>query len=887
MKIQTSSVVTLSLLAGLVAATPTVLAQAVVETKFPLPSSLPAGTKVKVGGSQSLEGLNKGLQEGFKKKFADSEVLPPVYTSTSKGLAALAKGETDIVGAGRVLTAEEKAKGFATKSLGYEKIAIIVSDKNTLAKGNIGFDQFAKIFKGEIQDWSKVGGSKGAIKVIDQTNESDTRQAFAKYTKVFSSDLKTGNNVVKLTDNSAKSVAEKLGTNGIGYLPVSQLKGLSGVKVLSLNTVQPDDKRYAFSQPMSYVYPKDKLSEGAKALLGFVDSPEGAAAIAAVPGITPMTGSGAPAPAASGAPAVAGGENVTPASGAPANGNEPNAVAVDNKGGGLPWWLWIAIPAVLGAGLWALLSGKKKDTVPQEPRLLNPLYSETEAKTTGTTGFTTGTTGFTTNRDGQDTGIPLSGDLSLSTNTVDKAGSAITGGASAAIGGAGTAAKDQAGDLLKGAALAGGAAIAGGAALAGGLGKGVADKSASLSGDLSGELPKIDLGNPLEGLKKKAEDLTPDLNLPDLKVGNSLEGLKDKAGDFGDSIGGVIPDVGNPLAGLGDKAGDLLKGGAIAGGAAVAGGAAMAGGLFGNKDGEQSAEVKAKADDSSGFNLGDIGQGIKDKAGDVLDGGKNVGGAAIAGGAALAGGAVAATQSLWGSNDDHSGELSLEDSSFETEISALNERKAGDVGALDVSTPDPFDDSILSEPSAFHPPIDPDKSGGFNPFDAVGELKDRAVDAVQGIAGTGTAAVVGGAAAAAGLAAGAGAVAKSAITGGDKTESRVDENGVLQEGQITLVSPNPAQAYVHWDVPVKLKRQLRQQGGRKLAVRMYDVTDADISNHLPSNFQEFECDELAWDLHLPVPRADRQYLVEIGYVSEDNNWLMLARSTPVMIRSNG
>jgi hypothetical protein len=27
-------------------------------------------------------------------------------------------------------------------------------------------------------------------------------------------------------------------------------------------------------------------------------------------------------------------------------------------------------------------------------------------------------------------------------------------------------------------------------------------------------------------------------------------------------------------------------------------------------------------------------------------------------------------------------------------------------------------------------------------------------------------------------------------------------------------------------------------------------------------------------------------LVEIGYVSEDNNWLMLARSTPVMIHSN-
>lgn len=877
MKIQTSSVVTLSLLAGLVAATPKVLAQAAAETKFPLPTSLPAGTKVKVGGSQSLEGLNKGLQDAFKKKFGDSEVVP-TYTSTDKGIAALEKGEADIVGAGRILTAAEQAKGLGVKSLGYEKIAIIVSDKNTFAKDNIGFDQFAKIYRGEIQDWSKVGGSKGVIKVIDQTDTSDTRQAFARYS-VFKSGLNTSKGAIKLTDNSAKSVAEKLGTNGIGYLPVSQVKGLSGVKVLSLNKVQPDDARYAFSQPMSYVYSKDKASEGAKALLGVVDSSEGAAAIAAVPGITPITAQGAAPVAVGGSTSNA---SIKPETTTVTEGTAAGATTTGDKGG-IPWWVWLGIPLALVGGWWALAGGKKKDPVQQEPKRLNPLYSENDVKPTGTTGFTTGTTGFTTNRDGQDTGIPLSGDLSLPTNAVDKAGTAI--------GGAATVAKDQAGDLLKGAALAGGAVVAGGAALAGGLGRGVVDKSASLSGDLSGELPKIDIGNPLEGLKKKAEDLTPDLS-------NPIEGLRGKAGDLGNSITsgtsgameGIMPDVGNPIGGLGDKAGDLLKGAAVAGGAAVVGGAALAGGLFGNKDAEKSDELKA----DNSFSFGDIGQGIQDKVGDVVEGGQNLGGAAIAGGAALAGGAAAATtqgaQSLWGSNDDHSGELSLEDSSFETEISALN-RKSGDLGPLDLpsadlkATPDPFDDSILSEPSTVSAP---EMSGGFNPFDSIGELKDRAVDGVQGLASTGGSAVLGGAAAAAGLAVGAGAAAKSFVTGENRTETRPEETGVLQqEGQITLVSPNPAQAYVHWDVPVKLKRQLRQQGGRKLAVRMYDVTEVDISNHLPSNFQEFECDELAWDLHLPVPRADRKYLVEIGYVSEDNNWLMLARSTPVMIHSNG
>jgi phosphate transport system substrate-binding protein len=833
MKIKTSSVVTLSLLAGLVAATPKVLSQVAEETKkFPMPASLPEGTKISVGGSQSLEAINKSLQEGLTKKFPTVK-FANTYSSTDKGIEAVEKGTSDVSGVGRRLTDAEKAK-VGYREYAAEKLAIIVGEKNPSAGINLTIDQFGKIYRGEITDWSKVGGTKGPIKVIDQSDVSDTRKAFANYPVFQKTGVKTGANATKLTDNSAKSVAAKLGIDGIGYVPVSQVKSLSGIKVLSMHKTQPTDPKYPFSQPMAFVYNKDKPSEGAKAMLGFVDSPEGKAIVTAA-GFTPKDDAAVAASPAAGSASPASGTETGTAASATAN--------VDN--GGVPWWLWLLLPLGLLGGLWALMGGKKKDPIATEPRRLNPLYSENDVKPTGTTGFATGTTGFTTNKDGQDTGIPLSGDLSMpGSNLVDKA-----------AGAAGNV-KDQAGDLLKGAAVAGGAALAGGAAMAGGLGKAAADKSASLSGDLSGELPKIDIGNPLEGIKNKVDDLTPNL-------GNPLEGK--------------LPEIGNPLEGLTDKGGDLLKGAAVAGGAALAGGAAMAGGLFGgNKEDEKSGDLKTD-DESSGFNLGDLGQGIKDKVGDVVQSGQDLGGAAVAGGAALAGGAAAAvgkgTQSLWGSNsdDDQSGELS-----FETEISALNGPKSGDLDLSGIGvTPDPFDDSLLSGTST-------EAKAGFNPFDAIGDLKDKAVDAVQG----GGAAIAGGAAAAAGLAVGAGAAAKSFVTGDRGERDNGEDSGLLPEGQITLVSPNPAQAYVHWDVPVKLKRQLRQQGGRKLAVRMYDVTDADISQHLPSNFQEFECDELAWDLHLPVPRADRQYLVEIGYVSEDNQWLMLARSTPVMIHSN-
>jgi phosphate transport system substrate-binding protein len=854
MKTTTSSVVTLSLLAGLVAATPTVLAQQAAEVKFPLPTSIPDGTKVSVGGSQSLEAINKGLQDGFKKKFPKAEMPEPAYSSSQAGIEAVSEGKVEIAGVGRPLTPAEQAKGLGVKSLGYEKIAIIVSDKNPYANGDITFDQFAKIYRGEITNWSQIKGSKisGKIRVVDRPETSDTRQAFSRY-PVFKSGVKTGSNVVKLTEDSAKAVAEQLGTDGVGYVPVSQFKTLTGVKALSMHKTQPDNPKYPFSQTMSYVYKKDGASEGAKAFLGFVDTPEATTAITAA-GFTPATGAtGATTEggaAASTAPTNGATTAEAPAASSAA-GSTATSTTADSGKGGWPWWLLPLGLIGAGAGAWMLLGGKKDEEEAEPRRLKPPLYPDDAA--TAATGAGLGAKTST----GIDRNVS---NLNVPSGTINSAVDV---------------AKDRTGDLLKGAGAVGGVALAGGAALAGGLGKdsGGDETSASLSGDLSSNLPKIDVGNPIEGLKDKASNL-------DLNLDNPLEELPGRVESVRDSLSGNISNFSNPLPSATDKGNDLLKGLGIAGAGAVAGGAALAGGLFNKKEETESLQTpEAPAAKDGGSSLDSVDnplEGLTGRASDLLQDGKDAGGAALAGGAAVVGGAAAATnqgfQSFFGGHDDdQSGELSLENAEFETPISALNN-----------PSPDPFDDSILSEPSTVAPADDP-----FNPLDVLGEFKDRAIDKVQDIAGGSGAALAGGAAAAAGLAAGAGATAKSFFSGDDqiKGDKPEESSGVYSEGQITLVSPNPAQAYVHWDVPVKLKRQLRQQGGKKLAVRMYDVTDLDISRHLPSNFQEFECDELAWDLHLPVPKADRQYLVEIGYVTESNGWLMLARSAPVMIQS--
>jgi hypothetical protein len=89
--------------------------------------------------------------------------------------------------------------------------------------------------------------------------------------------------------------------------------------------------------------------------------------------------------------------------------------------------------------------------------------------------------------------------------------------------------------------------------------------------------------------------------------------------------------------------------------------------------------------------------------------------------------------------------------------------------------------------------------------------------------------------------------------------------------------------YVYWDVPNDHKEQLRQQGGARLALRFYDVTDINFEHQRPHSLQQYECDEIAREWYLPVPVSDRDYVAEIGYLTTDGRWLLLARSAPVHV----
>lgn len=233
---------------------------------FPLPESVPNGTKIRIDGSSSIDAINQALKQGFEKKFPGSNV-EIATNGTQKALKDLSDGKIDIAAISRGLTPEEKAKGLEQLRLRREKIAVIVSKENPF-EGSITNEQFAKIFRGEITDWSQLGALKGKIRLIDHPETSETRQSFRSYPVFQKAKFTTGGNTHLLDSHHAVEVVKHLGKDGIGYVIANQVSQLNGVRVLKMHQTLPNDPKYPYSQPLVYVY-KQKPGSSIASFLGF------------------------------------------------------------------------------------------------------------------------------------------------------------------------------------------------------------------------------------------------------------------------------------------------------------------------------------------------------------------------------------------------------------------------------------------------------------------------------------------------------------------------------------------------------------------------------------------------------------------------------------------
>lgn len=245
---------------------------------FTPPASLAAGTRLEIDGSTSMGVINQALAESFESRFPETEIL----LSSNGGDAALQsllQGDLELAALGRPLTDEEKTQGLTQVPISREKIAIIVGSDNPFQR-DLTSEQFAQIFRGEISNWSELGGPDVPIRFIDRPPSSDTRKALSGY-EIFSGvPFAAGANAIQVETDDTAAVVRELGSDGISYAIASQVIDQDNVRVITMHNTLPEDPRYPYSQPRGYVY-RGEPSLAVEAFLGFATNADGQQAVAA------------------------------------------------------------------------------------------------------------------------------------------------------------------------------------------------------------------------------------------------------------------------------------------------------------------------------------------------------------------------------------------------------------------------------------------------------------------------------------------------------------------------------------------------------------------------------------------------------------------------------
>jgi phosphate transport system substrate-binding protein len=855
-QMRSASVVNLALFTTLATvAAPWVAANAF--PNFPAPGQVAAGTNVRVAGSSNLAPLNQSVKQGFEQQYAGAKATVS-NLATPAALEAVVAGKADIAAIGRPLTDAEKAKGLVAVPMGRDKIAIVVGAKNAYKK-DLTINQFAKLFRGEAKTWKDIGGASTPVRFVDRVT-TDTRVAFPNYPAFKGKPLTTGATAVKVDDENPATMSAKLGSDGISFLPASLVASQKDIRVLTMHGVQPTDKRYPFSQELFYVYKGDKPNPAVQAFLGYAGAAGGQGAIAqAVKNPIDFNKQA---------------EAVKVAQ-APANAVDPAKAKVDpakaKTDADAKAKADAAAKAKTDADAKAKADGKPGDkTAVNSANAPKAPIAEAETKVVPAKPGAVASNQIATDEAGRGMPqwlwwllLPL-GLLGLllwllpkdeEEDVLPRGGATFEGGLPNPVRGVGKAAAGAVdgvtGTANKVAGAVGDTANAGGAAVAG-AGAAVAGAGAAAMARLRGNRDQDDTSrrsdtewepgtgdNPAEfGIETPDWNLNPNessevvaddpswLQTAQDKVGDVAGGTKDALGNAFDSGGAAVAGAGAAAAGIGAAAWSRLRGNGDATSdeptttTDTAADWEFEGGL-----------PPANADPSS--RMADFASDASQAGGNLLDRAKDVAGDAknaVSGGVSNVTGAVSGgvgagrdrMQSVAGNLTETAGDATATTSGWLKSLFGKAKDVAGDA------------------------------------TDAAAGVGSQLKDGVTGAAGA-TVAGIGAAGAAVGSAVGIGS------------------------GRVVMVPYNSREALVRWEMGANAQEKLRQQGGTQLVLRLYDVTDMDVTDTLLSTFEQFDVDEASLEQRILIPQRDRAYLTVLGYLTRSGGFLEVSRSESVQI----
>ena len=224
---------------------------------------------VSTDGSTSMEKVVGGLGEMFME-LNSGVTFTYNPTGSGSGIKAVQEGRCDIGLASRNLKAAEAESGLTETVLAYDGIAVIVNLENPVS--DLDVETIAKIYTGEITNWSEVGGADAEIVLIGREAGSGTRDGFESITGT--EDACQYRQELTSTGDVITAVSQNPGA--IGYASVASVK--DSVKALTIGGVAPSnetilDGTYVIQRPFVMVTKADaQLSAAAQAFFDYAMS---------------------------------------------------------------------------------------------------------------------------------------------------------------------------------------------------------------------------------------------------------------------------------------------------------------------------------------------------------------------------------------------------------------------------------------------------------------------------------------------------------------------------------------------------------------------------------------------------------------------------------------
>ncbi|MDY5565326.1 MAG: phosphate ABC transporter substrate-binding protein [Candidatus Limivicinus sp.] len=230
-----------------------------------------AGGTVATDGSTSMEKVIGALGESFMEANSGT-TFTYNPTGSGSGIQAVSEGRCDIGLSSRALKDDEKASGLKETTLALDGIAIIVNPQNPVQ--DLTLEQIAKIYTGEITNWSELGGDDAEIVLIGREAGSGTRDGFESITGT--TDACQYRQELTSTGDVITTVAQN--PNAIGYASLASVKDT--VKALAVEGVTPSeetvkDGSYLVQRPFVLVTKEGvELSAAAQDFFNYITSAE-------------------------------------------------------------------------------------------------------------------------------------------------------------------------------------------------------------------------------------------------------------------------------------------------------------------------------------------------------------------------------------------------------------------------------------------------------------------------------------------------------------------------------------------------------------------------------------------------------------------------------------